>query len=101
MMARDLIILSIIAVHGLGPKYPATWTKDDTMWLKDFLPDDFPYARILVFVGPSRALENSDFADLRALGGSLLRSIVRERNNLAAKAGDVPLCADLLTSLDL
>jgi hypothetical protein len=57
------------------------------MWLKDFLPDDFPHARILAFVDRSEAFENPDFVDLRALGGSLLRSIVRERNNLATKAG--------------
>jgi hypothetical protein len=57
------------------------------MWLKDFLPDDFPHARILAFVDRSEAFKNPDFVDLRALGGSLLRSIVRERNNLATKAG--------------
>jgi hypothetical protein len=59
------------------------------MWLKDFLPDDFPHARILAFVNSSEAFENPDFVDLRALGGSLLRSLVRERENLAAKAGGI------------
>ena len=59
------------------------------MWLRDFLPDDFPHARILAFVGPSGAFENPDFVDLRALGGNLLRSIVRERRNLAVKVGGV------------
>jgi hypothetical protein len=89
LMAWDLITLSVIAVHGLGPKYPATWTKDDTMWLKDFLPEDFPHARILAFVDPSKAFENPDFVDLRALGGRLLRSLVRDREGFAAKAGGV------------
>jgi hypothetical protein len=89
LMARDLITLSVIAVHGLGPEYPAAWTKDDTMWLRDFLPDDFPHARILAFVDPTEAFENPDSVDLRALGGSLLRSLVRDRENLASKAGDV------------
>ncbi len=59
------------------------------MWLKDFLPDDFPHARILAFVYPSEAFENPNFVDLRALGGSLLRSLVRDRGNLATKAGGV------------
>ena len=89
LMAWNLITLSVIAVHGLGPKYPATWTKDDTMWLKDFLPNDFPHARILAFVYPSKAFEDPNFIDLRALGGSLLRSLVRDRETLAAKAGSV------------
>jgi hypothetical protein len=91
MMARDLIILSIIAVHGLGSKYPKTWMKNDseTMWLKDFLPKDFPRARILAFVYPSEPFEDPDFVDLRALGGSLLRSIVKDRSWQYTKAGDV------------
>ena len=89
LMAGDLTILSVIAVHGLGPKYPEAWTKDDTMWLKDFLPDDFPHARILAYVDRSEGFKNTDFIDLRALGGSLLRSLVRDRENLAEKAGGV------------
>ena len=89
LMAWDLITPSVIAVHGLGPNYPATWTKDDTMWLKDFLPDDFPRARILAFVHQSDAFENPDFIDLRVLGGRLLRSLVMDRENLVAKAGGV------------
>ena len=56
------------------------------MWLKDFLPDDFPQARLLAFVYPSEAFENPDFVDLRALGGSLLRSLVKDRANLYSKA---------------
>jgi hypothetical protein len=94
LMAWDLITLSVIAVHGMGPKYPATWTKDDTMWLKDFLPDDFPHARILAFVHQSDAFENPDFIDLRALGGSLLRNLGKDRENLAAEAGGVHFVPD-------
>jgi hypothetical protein len=63
--------------------------KDDTMWLKDFLPDDFPRARLLAFVYPSEPFENPDFVDLRALGGSLLRSIVKDRSWQYSKAGGV------------
>jgi hypothetical protein len=89
MMAEGLIILSIIAVHGLGSEYPATWMKNETMWLKDFLPDDFPQARILAFVYPSEPFENPDFVDLRALGGSLLRSVAKDRSSQYTKAGGV------------
>jgi len=74
-------VVDVIAVHGLGSKYPKTWMKDDTMWLKDFLPGDFPNARILAFVYPSEAFDNPDFVDLRSLGGSLLRSIARDRED--------------------
>lgn len=71
------------------------------MWLKDFLPYDFPHARILAFIVPSEAFENPDFVDLRTLGGSLLRSIVRDRENLAGKAGGVHFCVESLMSRDL
>jgi hypothetical protein len=81
--SRELIVPSIIAVQGLGSNsnYPLTWTKDDTMWLKDFLPDDFPQARLLAFVYPSGAFVDHDVVDLRALGGSLLRSLVKDRED--------------------
>ena len=83
--SRELIVPSIIAVQGLGSNYPLSWTKDLTMWLKDFLPDDLPYARVLAFVYPSEAFIDRDFVDLRALGGSLLRSLVKDREDLFLK----------------
>jgi hypothetical protein len=49
------------------------------MWLKDFLPDDLPHARLLAFVYPSEVFIDRNFVDLRALAGSLLRSLVKER----------------------
>ena len=85
ILPRELIVPSIIAVQGLSSNYPQTWTKDDTMWLKDFLPDDLPQARLLAFVFPSSAFVDRDFVDLRALGGSLLRSLVKEREDLYLK----------------
>jgi hypothetical protein len=89
LRSHHSMVLSVIAVHGLGSKYPATWMKNDTMWLKDFLPDDFPRARLLAFVYPSEPFENPDFVDLRALGGSLLRSVVKDRSWQYSKAGGV------------
>jgi len=52
------------------------------MWLRDFLPDDFPFARILAFVYPSEAFNNPDLADFRDLAGSLLRCIVNDREGM-------------------
>ena len=77
-----LIIPSVIAVHGLGSEYPQTWTKDDKMWLKDFLPHDLPLARILAFVYPSESFNDPDLVDFRDLAGSLLRCIVNDREGL-------------------
>jgi hypothetical protein len=99
--SRNLIVPSIIAVQGLGSNYPLTWTKDDTNWLKDFLPDDLPQARLLAFVYPSSAFVDRDFVDLRALGGSLLRSLVKEREDLYLKVRRCPLRAGSLLSQKL
>jgi len=54
------------------------------MWLKDFLPPDFPSARVLAFVYPP---ETSADGDLRSPAISLLRAIVNERANLYLKVG--------------
>jgi hypothetical protein len=90
IISPGLIIPSVIAVHGLGSKYPKTWMKDDTtLWLEDFLPNDLPQARILAFIYPSEAFNNPDFVDLRALGGSLLRSLAKDREGLFSKVGSV------------
>jgi hypothetical protein len=40
----------------------------------------------LAFVYPSEPFENPDFVDLRALGGSLLRSIAKDRSWQYTKA---------------
>jgi len=101
LTSRELIVPSIIAVQGLGSNYPLTWTKDDTMWLKDFLPDDLPQARLLAFVYPSSAFVDRDFVDLRALSGSLLRSLVKEREDMYLKVRRCLLRAGSLMSQKL
>jgi len=63
--------------------------KDDTLWLEDFLPDDLTQARILAFIYPSEAFNDPDFVDLRTLGGSLLRSLVKDREGLSSKVSSV------------
>ena len=91
-----LIIPSVIAVHGLGSKYPKTWMKGDTLGLEDFLPDDLPRARILAFIYPSEAFNNPDFVDLRALGGNLLRSLAKDREGLSSRVSSVDFALNRL-----
>jgi hypothetical protein len=98
---RKLIVPSIIAVQGLGSNYPLTWIKDDTMWLKDFLPDDLPHARILAFTYPSEAFVNRDFVDLQALGDSLLQILVKDREDQNSKVRRCLLRAGSLMSPQL
>ena len=45
-----MIRYSVVAVHGLNGHPRKTWTSDNGhLWLKDFLPNELPYARILSF----------------------------------------------------
>jgi len=52
------------------------------MWLKDFLPSDFPSARVLAYVCPPEGFAEGD---LQGPALSLLRAIVNERADLYLK----------------
>jgi hypothetical protein len=64
--------------------------QDGTMWLRDFLPEDIPKARVLAFVYPSKPFGDPDYTDLRELGARLLRSLLEDRAKHAYKAGATP-----------
>lgn len=78
---------SIIAVHGLGSEFPSCWTEKESgiMFLKEFLPKDFPQARILAFVYPSEPFSNPVHVHLKELGGRLLRSLAEDRDRASIK----------------
>lgn len=40
---------SIVAVHGLMGDWEKTWTVNGKLWLRDFLPAEFPEARIMSY----------------------------------------------------
>src|SRR5277367_3733735 len=45
--AQELYDVDIVAVHGLGGDAYKTWTHENgKLWLRDFLPDQLPGARI-------------------------------------------------------
>ena len=58
--------VDIIAVHGLGGHAYDTWTDHETkaFWLKDFLPDDIPSARIFTYGFPCHGAWTRSFANL-------------------------------------
>lgn len=75
-------------VHGLNPhgrKNHAfdTWTYTDEarqiLWPKDFLPQDFPRARIWIFGYNANVTTGSSVADITTHAGSLLNQIGYER----------------------
>jgi hypothetical protein len=74
------ITLSIIAVHGLnatGAESHAykTWTADGPdgkLWLKDFLPEALPKARILIFGYNANVKAQASTAGVQEQAGNLL-----------------------------
>lgn len=57
-----IILYSIVAIHGLNGEKFKTWTEpvSQKLWLRDFLPNDMPRARIMTFgYNATAAFENS------------------------------------------
>jgi len=83
-------VWSIVAVHGLNPTdkenhAEKTWTADNKkLWLRDFLPESLPNARILLFG------YNSNVA-IKSSTAGVLEQAVNLLNRLKSRRKDVPL----------
>ncbi|MCJ1383288.1 hypothetical protein MMC17_006401 [Xylographa soralifera] len=76
----------IIAVHGLNPKNTeyhaeATWTSGDKLWLRDFLPQSLPNARILLFGYNANVAIETSIAGVREQAINLLNRIASKRED--------------------
>jgi hypothetical protein len=73
---------SIVAVHGLGGDAIDTWThpKSNAFWLKDFLPQQIPDARVLTFGYNAAAAFSESTAEVIDHAKSLLASLVDKRD---------------------
>ena len=70
-----------MAVHGLGGDAFTTWThpKSKAFWLKDFLPQQIPDARIMTFGYNAAAAFGQSTAEIIDHAKSLLASLVDMR----------------------
>ncbi|SLM34884.1 P-loop containing nucleoside triphosphate hydrolase [Lasallia pustulata] len=74
----------IIAVHGLNPTNTefhaeATWTVEDKLWLRDFLPPQLPSARVLLFGYNANVAFETSKAGVREQAINLLNRIASKR----------------------
>lgn len=108
---------SIIAVHGLDGHHHNTWTHtppaksqgrfrnlfrgkveqpvddnslDETMWLRDLLPEKLPHARIMTFEYEARVLGNNSPFSIRDRARALALAI-RDDREPHPESGD-PVC---------
>ncbi|KAA6414440.1 MAG: hypothetical protein FRX48_01189 [Lasallia pustulata] len=76
--------VDIIAVHGLNPTHTefhaeATWTVEDKLWLRDFLPPQLPSARVLLFGYNANVAFETSKAGVREQAINLLNRIASKR----------------------
>ncbi|TVY49381.1 Protein SERAC1 [Lachnellula occidentalis] len=73
--------LDIIAIHGLNGDREHTWTepKSHKLWLRDFLPNDLPRARVMVFGYDATPIFANSTAGIVEHARDLLRCLVEMR----------------------
>ncbi|SLM35073.1 P-loop containing nucleoside triphosphate hydrolase [Lasallia pustulata] len=76
--------VDIIAVHGLNPTNTefhaeATWTVENKLWLRDFLPPQLPSARVLLFGYNANVAFETSIAGVREQAINLLNRTASKR----------------------
>lgn len=72
--------VDVVAVHGLQGSAIKTWEHSNgKMWLKDFLPPELPFARIMTFGYDSTILLSKSVAEIEDKALELLNQLSLER----------------------
>ncbi|KAA8896139.1 hypothetical protein FN846DRAFT_893538 [Sphaerosporella brunnea] len=69
----------LVAVHGLNGHAFQTWTAGDRMWLRDFLPEQLPKARIMTYGYNSNVWDSSSTTTIPEFAQGLLGALVNKR----------------------
>lgn len=81
--SKEVYSLDIVAIHGITGDAFKTWTHENgTNWLRDFLPNAFPGARVFSFGYPAEVFWSRSDGDIDSFSRSLLESLKRERRQL-------------------
>lgn len=78
--------VDIIALHGINGDAFSTWTyergdEEKEFWLQDYLPDEFPGARIYTFGYDARIFFSPGTGDIESFAKTLLEDIRNERTH--------------------
>ena len=76
-------VVDVVAIHGLGGDAFKTWTHENgKLWLRDFLLDDLPGARIFTYGYDSGFAFSNETSTLRDYARTLLEDL-RSKRRLA------------------
>lgn len=89
---------SIVAVHGLNGDWETTWTDTITgkMWLRDFVPIQWPNARVMSFGYDSAVTLSNSKADIDDSASDLINRLDDERQSNSAKKRPIVFVAHSL-----
>ena len=98
LVFNKLIILSIVAVSGLGGNGFGSWRAPKTanMWLRDFLPESIKNSRILIYgydttlTGPGA----TSFASIRDMAKTLFFNLIGARAQPNVRLGFCSVCSE-------
>ena len=76
--------VDIVAVHGITGSAFDTWTSNPsgTFWLRDFLPKEFPGARVFSYGYPADVFFSKERGDIGTFARELLSKLRRERQDV-------------------
>lgn len=99
---NDPNAVDIVALHGLNGHWEKTWQSDKpgskgggAMWLRDFLPQQIPHARIMSFGYDSVLLFSKSTSDVGTFAEQLLESLLSRRMNVADTRPIIFICHSL------
>ncbi|EHK21338.1 uncharacterized protein TRIVIDRAFT_70307 [Trichoderma virens Gv29-8] len=89
--------VDIVAVHGLNGKAWGTWTDKDNrmLWLKDFLPEEIPDARIMTFGYDSTLMFSQSKGRIEDFARDLLNRLWMLRQSPQARDFEDYCCMNL------
>lgn len=99
---NDPEAIDIVALHGLNGHWEKTWQSDKStskgggaMWLRDFLPQQIPHARIMSFGYDSVLLFSKSTSDVGTFAEQLLESLLSMRMNVPETRPIIFICHSL------
>ncbi|KAH7380996.1 hypothetical protein BKA64DRAFT_584580, partial [Cadophora sp. MPI-SDFR-AT-0126] len=87
----------VVAVHGLGGDWEEAWTDDTTgkLWLRDFLPSQFPKTRVWSF-GYNASVLSKSVEDIDDAATSLVDALKGERQSTPSRTKPIIFVAHSL-----